>query len=301
MRLSVVVPVRNGAQTISAQMEALLAQSPGDDWELIVVDNASTDGTAELVDGLASGDPRVVFVSATKGRGAGYARNVGVDLARASSIAFCDADDVVGCDWVEAMAHALSEHAFVTGPIDVDVLNDDETIAARGRWLARNELALFGGSIPFASSCNMGVRREAIQAVGGFDERFLTGQDIELSLRLCAAGYSLQWSPDAKIHYRYRPTSAGLARQAWRYGRVHPMLEARAQDLGIADRGPRFPARQLLWLVMHAPNAARSHARGRWIWTLAHTAGRAAGWARCTLLRSDAPTAKETGTMANVC
>lgn len=300
MRLSVVVPVRNGAQTIGAQLQALLAQNATDDWELIVVDNASTDGTLSVVEAVSAGDARVVIVSASEGEGAGYARNVGIDVARAPAIAFCDADDVVADGWVEAMASDLSAHDFVAGPIELDRLNDAETIAARGRWLARNEAPLFGDGIPFASSCNMGVRRAALLAVGGFDERFLTGQDIELSLRLCAAGFKLHWSDLARISYRYRSTSAGLARQAWRYGRVHPVLEARAEALGVADHGPRFPARSVLWLARHAPNAARRSGRGRWVWTAAHTTGRVVGWARCTVSRPDMPVTGKPGVAADV-
>jgi GT2 family glycosyltransferase len=88
------------------------------------------------------------------------------------------------------MGEALAVHDFVAGPISVDRLNPEWLRAALYTNPPR-QLEYFAGIFPFGSTCNLGIRRTVIDRVGGFDETFLTGQDLELCLRLWAAGVKL--------------------------------------------------------------------------------------------------------------
>ena len=114
MHLSVVIPARNEEQTLPRQLDALLAQEWDKDWEVVVVDNGSTDGTAEVVTRLAQSDSRLRLISAVT-PGACHARNAGIAATSAPLLAFCDADDVVEPGWIAAIAAALAEHELVTG------------------------------------------------------------------------------------------------------------------------------------------------------------------------------------------
>ena len=130
---SVVVPARNAAATIGDQLEALARQKVRGDWEIVVVDDGSTDGTRQVIDGFTGRLP-IVVVPLPKGpSSAGRARNAGVEAARGEVILFCDADDIVDDGWFEAMQDALDDHDFVAARWDEQKLNDADAFAAAGR------------------------------------------------------------------------------------------------------------------------------------------------------------------------
>lgn len=266
MDLSVVIAAKDAEATLGQQLDALLAQPHPERWEVIVVDNGSSDGTASLVRERAVSEPSLRLVDAAGRRGAAHARNIGAEHASSDLLAFCDSDDVVGPTWVMSMFEGLRRHAFVMGPLDVDTLNERWVTDARGRWLARDEVTTFDGIFPFASSCNMGVRRTAFLEVGGFDERFTQGQDVELSLRLWLAGVELAFVPEAVVAYRYRGDLRHLWQQARRYGSVHPLIYRRMQELGVPCPPRRISWRTWAWLIRRSPSLFSPQVRGRWLW-----------------------------------
>ena len=107
--ISVVIPVLNGADTLSEQLDAVLAQEGVESFEIVVVDNGSTDGTPELAAAYADRDRRVRLVDGSRApKGGAAAKNLGVEAAKAELIAFCDADDVVRPGWLGAIRNALA-------------------------------------------------------------------------------------------------------------------------------------------------------------------------------------------------
>lgn len=90
--VSVVTPVWNAAATLPATLASVRAQSLGD-WEMLLVDDASTDGSARVIAEAMAADPRVRGLATGKNSGAGVARNLGIRAARGRYIAFLDADD----------------------------------------------------------------------------------------------------------------------------------------------------------------------------------------------------------------
>src|SRR4029450_1606055 len=104
---TVVVPVRNGEATIRACIESLVAQQyPADRFDIIVVDNGSTAGTAQIV------APYPLTVVQCDTLGPSPARNAGVWHARGEIVAFTDADCVADTGWIAALARAFSEEAI---------------------------------------------------------------------------------------------------------------------------------------------------------------------------------------------
>ncbi len=269
--LSVVIPAHNAAATIPAQLDALLAQAWTDPWEIVIVDNCSTDATARIATEYAARDPRVRLVAASDRAGVSYCRNVGLRAARADAIAMCDADDQVAPGWVAAMGVALATNELVTGPLDVDALNPPWVANTRGRAIAGGPGDFCG--IPFAHSCNLGLRRELSDRCGGFDESLPAGEDIEWSFRAAGCGATVTYIPGALVQYRYRTSLAGLWRQARTYGQVRPRLVRRFRAAGTQiTQTPSW--RGWLWLARHLNLFGSREGRARWLWVAGGQVGR---------------------------
>ena len=106
--ISVIIPVFNGAETLPETLRSLQGQSDPH-WEVIVVDDGSTDATVAIAKGVGQGDPRIRVVS-QENAGQAIARNHGLNLARGSLIAFLDADDWWTVDKLADQRRALAEH-----------------------------------------------------------------------------------------------------------------------------------------------------------------------------------------------
>ncbi|HEY7134881.1 MAG TPA: glycosyltransferase [Acidimicrobiia bacterium] len=261
--LSVVVPALDAEATIAEQLDALLAEEWDRPFEVIVVDNGSTDGTRDVVERYHSRDARVRLVDGSDQRGVAHARNVGLCAAHGPSVAFCDADDVVARGWVRAMGDALRGHEYVTGPLEVDRLNPPWLTESRGR-APEHRAGDFAGVFLFAHGCNLGVRRDVVARVGPFDQRYLPGEDVEFAFRLWRVGITPSFVEDAAVHYRYRPSVAAVYRQARAYARVQPRLVAMVRRAGF-DVPPGRELRGLVWLVRNLGALWSRERRPRWL------------------------------------
>lgn len=230
--ISVVISAHNAQATLPDQLRALTAQTYTDPWELIVVDNASTDDTLAIALDWQRTTPHLRVTTAPWHISAGHGRNVGARLARGRLLLFCDADDIVCPDWITALSAALRTFDLVGGHIDRDQLNAPHTRAARpGTGTGLLDGFAF---LPYASAANLGIRRDLYRRISGFDEKLTRGQDIDLCWRAQLAGGRLGHAPDAVVHYRLRPTLAAALRQLYGFGRAHTILYRRYRRLGHA-------------------------------------------------------------------
>jgi glycosyltransferase involved in cell wall biosynthesis len=258
-RLTVVIPCRDGADTITTQVLRLANESLSEPWELIVADNGSTDGTPDVVRRLQTTVGNLRLVEASARPGASHARNAGAAAAHGEYIVFCDADDEVQPGWLAAMADALRTHDVVAGRLDSQMLNEPWSQEALGR-VQDEGLNTYGDSLPYGSSANLGVRRDLHEKIGGFDEDFLgAAHDTDYCWRLQKAGGRLHFEPRAVIAYRYRRDLPALVRQARFYGvgfvslykkhrrdmskQNHPWLWGALTWLGLLRRLPIPPRR----------------------------------------------------------
>ena len=277
MDVSVVIAARDAAATIEEQLAALAAQVWDGEWEVLVVDNGSTDATRDIVRAAAARWPSLHLVAATDGVGPAYARNAGGRVATGRSLAFCDADDVVAPGWVAAMGEALRADEFTCGPIDIVTLNPPWLAGSRGTT-GTQAAAIFEDRFPFASSCNMGIRRARFLDANGFDEDLFAGEDVDLSMRLFCAGIPLAYVPDALVRYRYRPTLRSTYDRAVAYGRARPLIAERWRGRRGGEDVSRFRGlRNYGWLVRHAPLLASQAGRARWLWVAGQLVGTVSG------------------------
>lgn len=243
--ISVVVPVRNGETMIGGCVASLLAQQyPADRFEIIVVDNGSTDGTAQCV-----ADCPVLLLRCPV-PGASAARNVGVRHSTAEIVAFTDADCIADPGWLRGLAAAFEDASVgaAGGPIESFVhsgRNLVELFAEDARPL-RNYCSGKGEFLPYLFGANAAYRREPLLAIGGWSEGLGTGHDVELAWRLqLRTGARIDYRPGAVIFHRHRSTWTALAHQYWTYGLGEVLLDSLFGAHPGYPRGRRFYRRRM--------------------------------------------------------
>jgi glycosyltransferase involved in cell wall biosynthesis len=268
--ISVVVPVRNGMPWIENQLLALSTQVVPAVWEVMVADNGSEDETRSCVERWTERDPRIHLVDASARRGAAAARNMGVQSARGSLLAFCDADDVVRPGWLASMSAALADSDLVAGIFDFGALHGvPNSLPAPA---ATRQL----GFLPFGLSANLAVRRQVFETVHGFAEELSPEEDVDLCWRLQLAGYRFAVAADAVVEKRERAAGLPTFRAAWAYGRCGPRLYVRYRAEGMR-RDLRGAAKAWVWLAVALPGLVKRPRRRQWVRTFAIRSGRLAG------------------------
>jgi len=263
---------------LAQQLESLVKQEVPFPWELVFVDNGSTDASREVAEQFVDLVPMRI-VSAPHPANLSHARNAGASAARADLLAFLDADDQLSPGWVRAMGEALQEHALVSG-VNVPDVSLSTRAAAEART-GRPPAAMRAPEmfLPYAQGSSLGVQRRWFDAVGGFDLRLSsTGEDVAFSWLVQLAGGDLVLAPGAVGQYRARGGLGAAARQQFRTGRGQAMLYSQ-----FASRGMRRATRRevfgrwatLLIVVPALPFSERL--RGRWVGTLARRSGRISG------------------------
>lgn len=212
VRVSILIAVRNGEGTLGPQLSALLKQTYEGPIEIVVADNGSTDATRALVEQMAdTTSTPVVVVDAGARTGAPFARNCAARYASGDVFLICDADDIATRSWVAEMVASLGSHEFVAGALK-------PFTHTPGDWHAdeyRTNIDDWHGYCPTAATANVGVRRTTFERVGGFDERFLAAEDIDLAVRLFEGGVVVEASPGV-MWYRQREGAVAWAQNlAW--------------------------------------------------------------------------------------
>jgi glycosyltransferase involved in cell wall biosynthesis len=188
--VSVVLPTYNRAGILKRSIQSVLSQSYTG-FELIIVDDASTDQTGEVVKGFDDG--RIRYEKLSSNVGAAEARNVGIRLARGEIIAFQDSDDVWASD---KLACQLNELQTFGDGVQVSVCSYKHFRAGRSSIKQWHSERLSGSDVLrylLSGSGSIGTvmllcRAEAISRIGGFDPRLPRRQDFDLCLRLASVG-----------------------------------------------------------------------------------------------------------------
>jgi glycosyltransferase involved in cell wall biosynthesis len=201
------MPNYNKSEFISSAIESVLTQTMCD-LELLVVDDASTDGSAKIVDQESTGDPRVSLIRQQQRKGASHCRNVGIKLSRADTIAFLDSDDVYATNALEAMFRALK-----SSPIPAVAYSDCWLLDGSGKrlppWQQRfctssgmvlEEFLVHG----MAAQSSLMVPKRFFDSIGLYDESLWWGEDTDMILRL-ARRYPFRFVDEQLYGYRLHP------------------------------------------------------------------------------------------------
>lgn len=202
---SIIVPVLNGENTIKECIGSLLKQStPRNRYEIIVVDDGSTDDTRSIVNNFS------VRYFRQQNQGPAAARNLGAKKAVGDIILFTDSDCVVAKNWIEEIVRPILEKREIVGVKGAYKTLQKEIIARfvqleyedRYGFMKKNKY------IDFIDTYSAAYKRDVFISSGGFDTTFCTAmsEDTELSYRLAKSGYKMIFNPNA-IVYHYHPTS----------------------------------------------------------------------------------------------
>jgi glycosyltransferase involved in cell wall biosynthesis len=278
--VSVVIPARNAARTLAEQLRALCEQDYAGAWDVVVADNGSTDGTADVARRWETKLPLHV-VDASAMLGAGFARNRGWQSARGDLITFCDADDVAAPSWLSRLVAVAAGVDLAGGRYEFRRLN----ASRRPPWWDGTSLPLGFGFLPFMVGGNFAAWRDVLATLGGFNESYRELQDVELSWRAQCAGFRVRFAPDAVVHCRYRTRFQDVARQTYRLAFQQPHLYRDFRARGMPRRQPVRFFRNAASLLIDVPACLTSRDfRWGWMRRAAEQCGRVAGSVRYGVL-----------------
>ncbi len=204
--ISIVVTVKNEGGHIVSLLQSLFSQSYPN-IEIIIVDDMSEDGTMERVTFFHD----VKYIRERCSRGGG--RNIGAKNAKYDTILFTDGDSVVSKEWVSGMAQLFNAgYDAVIG----------KTVLVGNDHFRQERVKVFYNDIEVtAPSVNLGYRKQKFFEIGGFDESFVTAEDIDLNIRAAKSGFKFGYCDTCIVYAKVRNNLPSYLRQAfWNgYGR----------------------------------------------------------------------------------
>ena len=204
---SVVICTYNRAHLLGRVISSLAKQtlSP-EQYEVIIVDNGSTDGTDEVCATLHAELSNLRYVSTGVNSGLSHARNVGIEEALGNFILFIDDDCIPAIDWIERLRDVLNHEPIAAGAVATDTSN---------YWKLCHNIAEFHAFMPgrkrgpseFIAGANMGFRRSVLEELNGFKEGKKPAEDMEMILRARSRGYRVLFAPEAVVVHDPERTS----------------------------------------------------------------------------------------------
>jgi glycosyltransferase involved in cell wall biosynthesis len=186
--VSLVIPGRNCAKTIGPCLESVVPMRSGSRLgEIIFVDDGSTDETREIV-----GDYPVTLLAGS-GKGPGAARNAGWRAAKHPLVWFVDSDCVAQADALDLLLPEMDDPTVGGVSGSYGIMNPESLLACMIHEEIIERHRHMPSRVDFLATFNVIYRRTILESLGGFDERYLKGQDAELSWRVMEAGHELRF------------------------------------------------------------------------------------------------------------
>ncbi len=238
-RISVIVCTYNGARTIRDCLEALERLTYAD-YEVIVVDDGSTDTTAAIARRY---NCRLIQ---TENRGLASARNTGLRAASGEIVAYTDDDAYPDPDWLTYLATRFLSAADVgVGGPNIAPAGDGRTAECVARAPGGPvHVLLSDREAEHIPGCNMAFRKDALEAIGGFDPQFrVAGDDVDVCWRLQERKWTLGFSAAAVVWHHARRSVRTYWKQQSGYGRAEAMLERKWPEKYNATGHPTWSGR----------------------------------------------------------
>lgn len=217
MRVSVIVPAYNSERTIGQCLDSLISQTVRrSDYEIIVVDDGSTDGTADIV-GKYTG----VKLIRQDNAGPAAARNKGAFESSSEIILFTDADCTPSRNWMEEMVAPFDADAEIAG-VKGSYLTNQMELSARFvqiEYQDKYDLLLRHEYIDFIDTYSAGFKRDAFLRFKGYDTNFpvACAEDVELSFRMSNSGLKMVFNPKAVVYHMHPDSWAAYFKKKYKF------------------------------------------------------------------------------------
>ena len=221
--VSVVIPAYNDSDGIALTLESVTNQTyPVDDYEIVVADNGSTDGTRDVVRSYVERYPELVtLVVEDEIQSPAGARNRGIERASGSVLAFLDADMTVDETWLELVVESLLDdgHDYIGYPVKLYAPDGRETITTMADKQFVFTMEKYMEQSQFTVAGCLAIRKAVIDAVGPFDTQLPYGADKEFGKRVYAAGFDQHFESSIVVYHPARTSVAEQLKKSFRMGR----------------------------------------------------------------------------------
>ena len=228
-KVSVVVPAYNAEKTIQKCLDSLL-RIDYPFYEIVVVDDGSTDGTWDILRKYSAANSNVKCIR-QKNKGPAAARNRGVRKSIGEVIFFTDSDCIVPRDWVTRLLRYFGDESIgaAGGSLKPATVNSIfEQFDQKRRENLYGNIKRFIDALP---TCNLAVRRNVFEEVGGFDESFkcASAEDYDLCYRMRDRGYKIFYDPEVSVLHYHSQDIRSLLRRGYIHGREGVKLRAKGK------------------------------------------------------------------------
>jgi glycosyltransferase involved in cell wall biosynthesis len=237
-------------------------------WEVIVIDNGSTDTSAATAQTFVDRLPNFRLLS-EKTPGKSRALNLGIAAARGEHLIFVDADDEAGEGYVQKMSEALDDFDVVGGYLDTKLLN---AYCAQDEMVTNVGLPVYHRFRPGFPGCIFAIRSSVREQVGWYDETLKLAEDVDFCWRAHGLGATFGRQLEAVMHVRRPPTNLAAFRKSRSYGWSAVWLYERYRSQGMERRRIRNVLGPMRWVLARARRN-----EGPWKWGLSWEIGTIVG------------------------
>ena len=220
--ISVVIPAFNSEKTIEGCINSLLCQDyPKNKYEVIVVDNGSTDNTFRI---LKKMHERIRIFREPE-IGSYNARNLGAKNAKGKIIAFTDSDCVADKKWLFCISKAFEDKSIRLVGGNIKAAKSDNTLMRYCDIFSHSQEAFSESRIPFFAAGNMAVRAREFKSAGMFNPVMKSGGDLEFCSRLIKSREEIFYEPGAVVRHNYEETLSEFIKKQFLYGKWHKFMK----------------------------------------------------------------------------
>jgi mycofactocin system glycosyltransferase len=247
--ISIIIPVHNRPEDINQCLKSLSQLNyPADKLEIIVVDDASTDHTCEIISRFP-----VQLIKIKENRQAPFCRNLAARRAKGDILAFLDSDCLADDLWLRELVPAFkdSQLGVIGGKVDsyfndvgLDRYEKVKSALNMGTWAKRSRK---NNSFFYVPSCNMLVRKALFDDLSGFNESLVVGEDVDFCWRILKLGYDIEYRPVGTVFHKHRNRLIPFCRRRFDYGTSEPLLQQLHAEKIKQLVFPPF--KTLFWLV----------------------------------------------------